>query len=224
MKFDKLRQGLIDILNSFNLTYELYKENGSTTSNPFVARYIFVEDPNMMFIVDDDNSEVEFHKSDIDFSFFKKILKPIRNLTLKYFVTLEVSSYNKVITPKTFSNDVMYRKHNKKKQLEIKESKNNSLFLIESYGDIKVYVDRINKKIVLENDKNKVSVNGNLYAYVPHLVQKLHENRLSSEYVNKIAYLHNCNKILKEEATRTLLNKNKKDLLKKSTILIKKIT
>lgn len=112
MKYDKLRDGLIDIFNSMGYTIKLYNDGGKSISNPYNARYIFIDNPNMMFIIDDASNLVEMHRSNFNFNTFKKLIGMIRKITKKYFIRLSVSTYNQVVTPKTFSRDVLRRKTN----------------------------------------------------------------------------------------------------------------
>lgn len=112
MKYDKLRDGLIDIFNSMGYTIKLYNNGGKSISNPYNARYIFIDNPNMMFIIDDTSNLVEMHRSNFNFKTFKKLIGMIRKITKKYFIRLSVSTYNHVVTPKTFSRDVLRRKTN----------------------------------------------------------------------------------------------------------------
>lgn len=122
MKYEKLRDGLIDILNSMGYVIKLYNKDGGSTSNPYQARYIFVENPNMMFIIDNGQNLVEMHRSNFNFNTFKKLIGMIRKITKKYFIRLSISTYNQTITPKTFSRDVLRRKTNfSVKMLESKQ-------------------------------------------------------------------------------------------------------
>jgi hypothetical protein len=110
MKYDQLRDNIIDIFNAMSFSYKMYNADGKSESNPYNARYFFVDNPNIMLILDDNNNTIEFHRSNFNFELFKKILKMLRNITKKYFVKLHVSTYNKSITPKTFSREVLRKK------------------------------------------------------------------------------------------------------------------
>lgn len=132
MKYDKLRDNLIDIFNSMNYGFKMYDVAGKVQSNPYEARYFFVDNPNIMLIVDDETNTLEFHRANFSFNTFKQLLNMIRNVTSSYFIKLHVSTYNNTITPKTFTRDVLRRKSNKiiqlaenlEKSLDVKETQN----------------------------------------------------------------------------------------------------
>lgn len=137
MKYNQIRDNIIDILNSMDYLYKMYNDSGAVTSNPYEARYFFVDNPNIMVIVDDESNTIELHRANFNFELFKKLLKMFRNVTRKYFVKLHVSTYNTSITPKTFSRDVLRRKTNKIISLGENVSYN--------------YVDSIEKRVILED-------------------------------------------------------------------------
>lgn len=109
-KYDKIRDSLSDILDSFGYEHKIYDQDGQATTDIFDARYIFCNDPNFMIIIRAEENEVEFHKGDNKFEMFQELIKKIRSVTKSVFVRLNVMAINQHITPKLYSKDVQRNK------------------------------------------------------------------------------------------------------------------
>ncbi len=104
MKYEKLAESILALLNGMDVQYKMYKGNdGKRTSNPYDARYFYVSDPNLMFIIDEPTNTLSVHKAAMKFSEFKPILQSIREISRRYFINLETRDYNKSFSPRDFS-------------------------------------------------------------------------------------------------------------------------
>ena len=180
MKYDNLRDNLISILNSFDYRFKMYNEDGKATSNPYLARYFFVDRPNMMFILNDDDNVLEFHRSNFNFQTFKKILNMVRRITKKYFIHLNVSTYNRNITPKTFSRDVMRRKMNfTNKIVETKSPYNSHIDVLVEYNNNQLKVNNF----IVDNNNKDVSI-------IENVLESYYRGIISSESVNSLMFIY----------------------------------
>lgn len=182
MKYEKLADALVSLIHGNDYHYRMYKgSDGKRTSNPYDARYFFVTDPNMMFIIDEDDNSLTVHKSNIPFNLFKPLHKTLRNLTRRYFVNLEVKDYNGTFTPKDFS-PTLLRKNYKLNHIKT-----------ESYHHSKIkesYMSGENSLDVFENgDSITLSLNGtegfSLPIGVNELVPFIVENSLKNGSIDK---------------------------------------
>lgn len=201
MKYDRLRDNLISIFESFDYTFKMYNTDGKATSNPYQARYFFLDDPNMMFIVNDDDNILEFHRSNFNYQTFRKILNMVRRVTRKYFIHLDVSTYNRNITPKTFSRDVIRKKMN----------------ITNKLVETKDYTERHNSVIVefqkhhLKINNFKVDRNQTNSRMVDVILESYYKGLLSTQNVNDLLFLYE-NKNLNESKFNSLIEQLKEKL------------
>lgn len=198
MKYEKIKDGIVNILNSLGYEYKFFSEDGTRTSNPYESKYVFVDEPNMMFIIDDGSNSVEMHKSNMKISTFKKVLRLIRSLCIKYFISIEVSDYNQSIRPKDFSKDILRKRYNLNQKMSALDE---SVFMrrkqsfYEAYGDVVFFHE---KGIVRQVDRNGIKVlDESMIDYIPALA-----TGISTENVQ---YLLDCKKALAHSATRDTL-------------------
>jgi len=179
MKYEKIKDGLISILNSLNYQFKLYDGDGSAISNPYEAKYIFVKEPNMMFIIEEERNTVELHKSDMKTSTFKKILQLVRQLTKKYFINLEVSNYNQILQPKDFSKDILKKRYNLKQMMNaVNESFKSEQTSYELYDNILFVDNGINIKVI--NESNEVQIiNHDLRPFLPAIAEGVDHSKIS---------------------------------------------
>lgn len=167
MKYEKLVDALISLLQGNNYQYRMYKgDDGKRTSNPYDARYFYVSNPNMMFIIDESENTMTVHKSNIPFSVFKPLHKALRNLSRKYFVNLEIRDYNNAFAPKDFSPTLLKKKH------KVDKIKNEAYHRVsqlrESYKRDNQVVDVIN-----HSDSVDITHNGRKGITLPYHVDDL---------------------------------------------------
>lgn len=128
MKYEKLAEGILALLNGLDYDFRMYKGvDGKRTSNPYEARYLYVKEPNIMFIIDEPSNTLTVHKANMSFVDFKAIHQSIRSLARRYFVNLETRDYNKAFSPRDFSpvqlkKDYMADTINESHQREISET------------------------------------------------------------------------------------------------------
>jgi len=167
MKFEKLADSLVSLLNGNAYQYRMYKgSDGKRTSNPYEARYFYVTNPNMMFIIDDTENTLTVHKSSIPFDVFRPLHKTLRNLAKRYFVNLEMKDYNKSFSPKDFSPTLL------RKNYTINSIKNESIQLGKKTKEI--YNKNKNTIDILESgDTIVLSMNGVDGFTLPYEVDEL---------------------------------------------------
>lgn len=187
MKYEKIKDGIVNILNSLGYEYKFFNEEGSRTSNPYEAKYIFVDEPNIMFIIEDNANSIEMHKSNVKISTFKKILRLVRSLTTKYFVNLEVSNYNQAIRPKDFSKDILRKRYNLNQKMSALDESvimGGKKTFYESYGDVVFFHE---KGTIKRIDRDGIEVlDESLADYIPALAMGV-----STE---KVQFLLDCKK------------------------------
>lgn len=223
MKFEKLTDGLLEILNSFNYKYSLFDENGNKTSNPYDSRYIYVDRPNMMFILDKASNKIEFHKSNFKFSTFKKILNIIRKFTLEFFINLEVSNYNQSFKPKDFSKDIMRRRYNLEQEMDMVSENNNqeqTNTIFENFDGIVITHD-LNENNEIENSyiedvENNYSIDKNDINEVMYVVDLARKNSLNESNLENLRFLKNAYKRLDSKSKTRILSENEKKLYKQA--------
>lgn len=209
MKYEKLADSLVSLLHGNNYKYKMYKgEDGKRTSNPYEARYFYISEPNMMFIIDESTNTLTIHKSNIPFDVFRSLHKTIRNLCKRYFINLEVKDYNSSFSPKDFSPTLL------RKKLKIDRIKNESTevtgnTLTEQYKKDNKTVDVYHK-----SDSMIISLNGNdgltlpfiNEDVIPLIIQHtLNENKIDSGFISALYKAHDVySKIMEASKLRSL--------------------
>lgn len=218
MKYEKVKDGIINILNSLGYKFKLYDTEGTGISNPYETKYIFVKEPNMMFIIEDEDNRVELHKSDMKTSTFKKILQLLRQLTRKYFVNLEVSNYNQILQPKDFSKDILRKRYNLKQMMNaLDETKKlNKNVLYELYDNIMFVDNGLNIKVI-EKD-NVTFLEQNMQRYVPSIAMGVDHTKISRLIEKKESLDTNSNRVKLESVNSNIR------LMKKITSTLNKLS
>lgn len=219
MKYEKLADSIVNVLNGRHYDYKMYSgQDGKRTSNPFNARYFYVSNPNLMFIIDEDNNTLNISKSGITFKEFKPLLKLIKNITKRYFVNLNVHEYNKTFTPRDFTPDYHRQKH--KVDRTIEESYHRKFNnLEETYysntGNIVEVKSTNDKTLIVCNDVSAYSLpydQSDVTSYiVEHTLQK---GEIDIDFAHKLYEGHDKFKTLNKKAKIGLLNKVENRLLK----------
>ncbi|ASV44216.1 hypothetical protein PBI_SCTP2_201 [Salicola phage SCTP-2] len=232
MKFDQLTDGLLEILNSFDYSYTLFDEDGNKTSNPYNTRYIYVDRPNMMFILDHSNNRVEFHKSNFNFKTFKKILNVVRRYSLEFFIDLVVSNYNQTFKPKDFSKDIMRRRYNLNREMDAvsenyKSKTSNKKLLSESHDGITIYhkLDKegFYKSSFIKMFSETININGANDNDLYFFIESAKRNELSNKLVERVINARQVYYRLDEKSKQGLLDSKERELYKKSHALVKKL-
>lgn len=217
MKYEKLAEGILALLNGLDYDIRMYKgQDGKRTSNPYEARYFYIKNPNIMFIIDEPTNTLTVHKANMTFIEFKELHKSIRSLCRRYFVNFEVKDYNKTFTPRDFSpvqmkKDFMANTINESTHASISETyqnKNNYLQIVETSDSIAYVINNERKTIV-------PFINECIH---PYLVEKaLTSGDLKRSFVRRIYSLHEEWKHLtkrKEMCHNESLSKNEEKILK----------
>jgi hypothetical protein len=80
--------------------------NGKSVADPTVARYFYVDEPNLMIFLDQDTNELKFHIGegvDIDRPMVDKMIKNLRNLARENIIDFDIREFGKQITPKNYA-------------------------------------------------------------------------------------------------------------------------
>jgi len=206
MKYEKVKDGIINILHSLGYQFKLYDKDGSSTSSPYETKYVFVKEPNMMFIIEDENNSIELHKSDMKTSTFKKVLQLVRQLTKKYFVNLEVSNYNQILEPKDFSKDILKKRYNLKQMMNaVHESLANNKSTYELYDNILFVDNGINIKVINENRAEILSTE--LKPFLPAIAKGVDHKKISNLLERKKELDENGRSVTLESRTHDDLTK-----------------
>lgn len=216
MKYEKIKDGIISILNSLGYQFKLYDGDGSAISNPYESKYIFVKEPNMMFIFEEERNTIELHKSDMKTSTFKKVLQLVRQLTKKYFVNLEVSNYNQILEPKDFSKDILKKRYNLKQMMNaVHESLTNNKSTYELYDHILFVDNGINIKVISEECAEIVGTE--LRPFLPAIAKGVDHKKISN-------LLERKKELDKKRGSVKLENRSDDDDVKKITELLEKMS
>lgn len=229
MKYDRIRENLIEILNAFGYNYSIYDAQGKKITNPYKARYIFVDKPNMMFIVDDSKNRIEFHKSNFDFNTFKKILRMVRRISMEFFVNLEVSNYNHNFKPKDFSRDIMRRRLNLDREAysnTISESKkddfDNNRF--EIYDGIKCLFESTQDNIVIKYNGQTVSIPKKLNENLGYIVDNLKsDGMIDKRKIDNLKRLHQVKQTLDKKVKSGIMTEKDKLAFKEMNKIYTKV-
>jgi len=215
MKYEKIKDGIISILNSLNYQFKLYDVDGSNTSNPYEAKYIFVKEPNMMFIIEDDKNSIELHKSDMKTSTFKKVLQLVRQLSRKYFFNLEVSNYNQTLEPKDFSKDILRKRYNLKQMMNAldESTKRRHNVRYEIYDHIMFIDNGVNIKVV--NESNIEYLDRELQPFLPSIAKGVDHKKISNILEKKKLIDKNNSRVTLESIQYDKTSKAINDLLDK---------
>lgn len=191
MKYEKLAEGILALLNGIDYDIRMYKgSDGKRTSNPYEARYFYVKNPNIMFIIDEAINTLIVHKANLPFVKFKELHKSIRGLCRRYFVNFEVRDYNKAFTPKDFSPIQMKKEFmsdtiNESKRQEVINEKykreNNYLQIVETSDSMAYVINQERKTIVPYKDDH-------VHLYL--VEQALKTGELPKSFVRRIYSLH----------------------------------
>lgn len=213
-KYEKIRDQISDLLDSYGYDHKVYDEDGKSTSDIREARYIFCNNPNFMVIVRTEENEVEFNKGKMEIELFKEIIQKLRNITKSLFVRLHVMAINNHIVPKQYSKDVQRNKRRLDRivtegmidEYPMNSSENSNYLCINedsqkvtlSMGsemvDITGFGDNIVDKIlnyVIEEEISLTDFN-NLVEFIQakQLVSLLGESYIDSKQINKCKKLH----------------------------------
>lgn len=219
MKYEKLADSLVSLLQGSDYQYRMYKgEDGKRTSNPYLARYFYVSNPNMMFIIDESENTLTVHKSNIPFDVFRSLHKTLRNLAKRFFVNLEMKDYNNNFSPKDFS-PTLLRKNYKLDNIKTESySKPTTSSLMESYSKLNNSVD-----ISVNDDTMVMSMNGTNGFNIPYAVDELipyiveHSlvnGKIDTSFIRNLYTTYEKYQRLNEQSNHRELNKSENLLLK----------
>lgn len=189
MKYEKLADALVSLIHGSNYKYRMYKgDDGKRTSNPYEARYFYITEPNMMFIIDESDNTLTIHKSNIPFDEFRTLHKTIRNLCKRYFINLEIKDYNSNFTPKDFSPTLLRKKYkvdNIKNESYDRSSIRHEVYTRnENVVDITENSDTI---VVSHNGNELVTLPYNNNELIPLIVERtLVDNALDVQFIRKL--------------------------------------
>lgn len=122
-KFNDLTDKLYKMFGAYGYDFKMYNIDGNGIANPYTARYFYINSPNFMVIVDEEQNKVEIHKAPIDIDKFKKIFKSVLSICRYHAVKLDIKNYNSKIVPKDFSSNIEKQKYKKEKRESILETK-----------------------------------------------------------------------------------------------------
>lgn len=220
MKFEKLADSLVSLLNGNNYQYRMYKgSDGKRTSNPYEARYFYVNSPNMMFIIDEAENTLTVHKSSISFDVFRPLHKTLRNLAKRYFVNLEMKDYNNSFSPKDFS-PTLLRKNYKINNIK-NESYSSSTKTTERYMKDEKVVD-----ISESRDSMVLSMNGvdgftlpyEVEELVPYIVEhSLVHGSIDTTFIRNLYKTYAKCQTLREQSTLRSLTKSETKYLNETS-------
>lgn len=215
MKYEKVKDGIINILHSLGYQFKLYDKDGSVTSSPYETKYVFVKEPNMMFIIEEENNSIELHKSDMKTSTFKKVLQLVRQLTRKYFVSLEVSNYNQILQPKDFSKDILRKRYNLKQMMnaldETRKRKPDATY--ELYDNIMFIDNGLNIKVIKENSVTYLT--RDLKPFLPSIAKGVDHNKISNLLEKKKMIDKNGKRVTLESVQNKTLESEITEILNK---------
>ncbi|OUU19169.1 MAG: hypothetical protein CBC05_00535 [Crocinitomicaceae bacterium TMED45] len=78
-------------------------QEGSEVANPELARFFYVQKPNIMVNLDDKNAEVKMHKGPADIGEIQKIIDLLRNTAKTNLLDFDLREFGREIKPKNYA-------------------------------------------------------------------------------------------------------------------------
>lgn len=107
VNYGSIAEKIMRFIQGNGLQVQMYDaSNGKSVGDPTVARYFYVEEPNMMVFLDDSTNELKFHIGegvDIDRPMVDKMIKNLRNLARENILDFDIREFGKQITPKNYA-------------------------------------------------------------------------------------------------------------------------
>jgi len=100
----RVKERVFKALKSQGYQIKMYDDGGMATVDAELASRFYVEDPNLLIHVDEEDEEVNFNKNgNIPLSDFEKAMWAVKAVAKEYMYKFTIREYGKHITPKDFS-------------------------------------------------------------------------------------------------------------------------
>lgn len=120
INFSTIANKIFKVLKGHGYNVKLYTNEGVETVDPEEARWFFVQEPNMMVVLDDVNEEIKVNKnSTLSYDVFESSLKQIKSIATHYILNFTIRNFAKNVEPKQFSWQAKKRKKEEQKMNEL---------------------------------------------------------------------------------------------------------
>lgn len=95
---------IFKLLKGHGYAVKMYGEDGMDSIDPEEARRFYVDDPNLMITLDEENGEIIFNKnSNVALFVYESALQQVKNIANKYMLNFTLKEFGKKVEPKDFS-------------------------------------------------------------------------------------------------------------------------
>lgn len=104
VNYSSVAEKIFRVLNGAGLQLKMYdNQEGSEVANPELARFFYVQKPNIMVNLDDKNAEVKMHKGPADIGEIQKIIDLLRNTAKTNLLDFDLREFGREIKPKNYA-------------------------------------------------------------------------------------------------------------------------
>lgn len=104
VNYSSVAEKIFRVLNGAGLQLKMYdNQEGSEVANPQLARFFYVQQPNIMVNLDDKNAEIKMHKGPADIDEIQKIIDLLRNTAKTNLLDFDLREFGREIKPKNYA-------------------------------------------------------------------------------------------------------------------------
>ena len=103
INFEKVSEKTFNLLKGFGYKIKMFSNECEEVINPTQGTRFFVNDPNLMVTVDQENYEIKLNKnSNIELEAIEKLIKQLKNLAHEYMLNFDLRNFGKEIKPRDY--------------------------------------------------------------------------------------------------------------------------
>lgn len=100
----RVKERIFKALKSQGYQIKMYDEDGMSTVDPELTSRFYVDNPNLLIHVDEEEEEVNFNKNgNVPLSEYESAMRAVKSVAKEYMYKTTIRDYGKRITPKDFS-------------------------------------------------------------------------------------------------------------------------
>ena len=104
VNYSSVAEKIFRVLNGAGLQLKMYdNQEGSEVANPELARFFYVQQPNIMVNLDDKNAEIKMHKGPANIDEVQKIIDLLRNTAKTNLLDFDLREFGREIKPKNYA-------------------------------------------------------------------------------------------------------------------------
>lgn len=106
VNLDNIAEKIMKFIRGNGLDVKMFdSESGKSVADPSLARFFYVDEPNMMIVLDDNEKTIKFHMGEevsIKHPMISKMHKNLKSMAMDHMLDFDIRSFGKRIEPKSY--------------------------------------------------------------------------------------------------------------------------